>query len=324
MSEPAHISEEKNTYTEMRESIRSSQGLLNGLTVDVEDYFQVEAFASRISRDDWDKFPSRVVENTHRVLELFSRNSSQGTFFVLGWVAERFPKLVRAIADAGHEVGCHSYWHRRVSTLTAEEFREDTRRAKAVIEDAGGTACIGYRAPTFSIVKSSLWALDILAEEGFVYDSSIFPVRHDTYGFPDAPRQPYVQGLGEDHSIVEVPISTVRVGSLNLPFSGGGYLRILPELYTRWALRRVHSVEQQPAILYFHPWEIDQGQPRLDGPWKSRFRHYTGLGTMESRLDSILKKFQFTSIAKLLQLGAKLDVDPVRLSSLQLRATAKA
>jgi polysaccharide deacetylase family protein (PEP-CTERM system associated) len=261
--------------------------------VDVEDYFHVEAFADRISFADWPKFPSRVRRNTERILELFAEHNCRATFFVLGWVAERDPALVREIAAAGHEIACHSYAHRPVSTLTPDQFREDLRRACTAIEDAIGVQVRGYRAPTFSIVKRSLWALQILAEEGFVYDSSIFPVRHDLYGFPDAPRWSH-QVLSDDGaSIFEFPMSTVRLLGQNLPCGGGGYLRLLPMSYTLSAMKRIHRRHLQPAIVYFHPWELDSEQPRIAGSRKSNFRHYTGLGRMQGRITELLQRFKF-------------------------------
>ncbi len=287
----------------MTASAPQSQAILNAITVDVEDYYHVEAFAGNVARSDWDQYPSRVVQNTRKVLDLFARNTCVGTFFTLGWIAERFPSLLREIVSAGHEVACHSYAHQRVSTMTPEDFRADIRRAKAAIEDASGERCLGYRAPSFSIVKSSLWALDILAEEGFAYDSSIFPIRHDIYGFPDAPRHPHVRQLSNGRSIVEIPMSTFSIGGSNLPFSGGGYMRILPMTYIKWAARKIVKKEGVPVVVYFHPWEVDPNQPRINAPWKSRFRHYTGLTRMETRLASMLKAFRFGRMIDLVTQG---------------------
>ena len=258
------------------------------MSVDLEDYFHVEAFADRIPRSNWDTFPVRVRQNTERVLALFERHHCRATFFVLGWVAERDPSLIRQVAQAGHEIACHSYFHYRVNTLTPDQFREDLRRARTAIEDAAGVRVLGFRAPTFSIVKESLWALDVLAEEGFEYDSSIFPVHHDRYGIPDAPRFPHWRELASGRAICEVPMATVRLGQHNLPAAGGGYLRLLPMRYTRWAINRIHSHDHQPAVLYFHPWEVDPEQPRLPANWKTRIRHYTGLSKAAARLDEIL------------------------------------
>jgi polysaccharide deacetylase family protein (PEP-CTERM system associated) len=272
----------------------------NGLSVDVEDYFHAEAIAAHLGRSNWETMESRVVENTHRVLDLLEAQKARATFFVLGWVAERFPELVREIHTQGHEIGCHSYWHRLTYRLTPDEFRDDTRRAKDAIESSTGVKVIGYRAPSFSVTKSSLWALKILAELGFAYDSSIFPIRHDLYGIPDHPRflcRYEDDGQGE---IVELPISTWRLGNVNLPFGGGGYLRILPFAYTRQAFRRVNEGEQRPAIVYFHPWEIDPEQPRLEVPLRSHLRHYTNLSGMRKRVTLLLKNYKFVPLCELL------------------------
>lgn len=265
------------------------------LSIDVEDYFHVEAFADRVSRADWPQFTRRVRRNTERILELLTQYQQTATFFVLGWVAEREPGLVRAIADAGHELACHSHVHRRVFTLAPREFRDDLRRAKAAIEDAGGRQVLGYRAPTFSIRRDSLWALEILAEEGFLYDSSIFPIRHDLYGMPDAPRFVYEHALSNQMSIIEVPPSTVRLFGVNLGVAGGGYLRHLPMSYTRWGMRQIHQ-EKQPVNVYFHPWEIDLEQPRIEARLKSSFRHYRGLKNTEPRLRKLLAEGAFERI----------------------------
>ena len=272
----------------------------DGLSVDLEDYYHVEAFAHCVPHSQWSNFPSRVRQNTERVLCLLERNRSRATFFILGWVAEREPALVREVADAGHEIACHSHWHRRVLTLTPAEFREDVTRARGMIEDAAGVAVVGFRAPTFSITRRSLWALEILAELGFEYDSSIFPVRHDLYGIPNARRDIHQRQLPSGNSIWEVPPSTVRLAGQNLPVAGGGYLRVLPMSFTRWAIRRIHHRDRQPVIVYFHPWELDPGQPRLQAGWRSRFRHYTGLLKMESRLEELLGYGHFQPLLELL------------------------
>jgi polysaccharide deacetylase family protein (PEP-CTERM system associated) len=278
-----------------------SAGFPDVLSVDVEDYYHVEAFADRIKPETWSQFSSRVADNTRRVLELLGRSGARATFFLLGWVAEREPNLVREIASAGHEVACHSYLHRPVWRLKPEEFREDTRRARAAIEEAAGQKVMGYRAPTFSIVRKSLWALEILAEEAFLYDSSIFPIRHDLYGLPEAPRFPFRWECGKGQSIYELPLATVRVLGYNLPVGGGGYLRILPLWYTRWALRRIRQKDGQPAVVYFHPWEIDPGQPRLPGKWKSRLRHYSNLQRMEERIRKLLAGGRFVPLGDYLR-----------------------
>jgi polysaccharide deacetylase family protein (PEP-CTERM system associated) len=262
--------------------------------VDVEDYFQVEAFADRVDRARWSEYPSRVEANTRVVLDLLDECGVKGTFFTLGWVAERFPGLVQEIVRRGHEAACHSYWHRIVYKLSREEFRDDTRRAKDLIEDAGGVAIYGYRAPSFSIVRKSLWALDVLAELGFRYDSSIFPIRHDVYGMPDAPRVPFTVDT-EHGSLAEFPMTTFRwMGHQNLPIGGGGYLRIFPFWVTRLGVRKAYETGV-PLITYVHPWEVDPGQPRLQGRLTSRLRHYMNLKETAGRLRELSEMVAFTS-----------------------------
>lgn len=273
---------------------------VNGLSVDVEDYYHVEAFADRITPALWPSFPSRVADNTRRVLELFARHAARGTFFVLAYVVEREPGLVREIQAAGHEVGCHSHLHRCIFRLTRDEFRADTRRARALLEDAGGKAIVGYRAPTFSVTRQSLWALEILAEEGFRYDSSVFPVRHDVYGIPQAPRFVYEWEVGNGKRLYEIPPLTFRFLGRNLPLGGGGYLRMLPMWYTRWGLGRVRR-EEQPAVVYLHPWELDPGQPRLEGRRRSVLRHYSNLGKMEGRVKELLAGGSFVPFCEMLE-----------------------
>ncbi len=263
------------------------------LSVDVEDYFQVEAFAGSISRESWDRWEPRVVDNTLRVLDVFDRYESKATFFFLGWVAERFPSLVRQVHSRGHELACHSYWHRPIYSLTPAEFREDTRRARKVIEDASGVPIRGYRAPTWSITRDSLWALDILIEEGFLYDSSIYPIRHDLYGMPEALRFPYVLKVRNGYSLKEFPPTTIRLAGMNFPAAGGGYLRILPFSYTRWVFDRFEHKYHERVVVYFHPWEIDPKQPRLSDKLRSRLRHYTNLEKMNQRLSELLRDFSF-------------------------------
>jgi polysaccharide deacetylase family protein (PEP-CTERM system associated) len=294
---------------------RDCANLPNGLSVDVEDYYHVEAFANRIRPEMWSQFPSRVVHNTHRVLELFQESGARATFFVLGHVAEREPALVREILSAGHEVGCHSYLHRRVFTMTPQEFREDLRRSRDAIEDAGGEKVVGYRAPTFSITGKSLWAVEILAQEGFLYDSSVFPVWHDLYGMPDAPRFPFRWLCKEGRALFEVPPLTVRLMGRNWPVAGGGYLRILPMRYTRWALRRIRQREGKPAVVYFHPWEIDPGQPRLSGSLKARLRHYVNLKRMEQRIRALLADTTFVPLRSFLESQLALGPLPSELST---------
>ncbi len=266
----------------------------NILSIDVEDYFHVEAFAGVVKRSDWDSYSCRVETNTLRLLDILDQHNAQATFFILGWVAERYPRLVQEIVRRGHEPACHSYWHRLIYSLDPEEFRRDTARAKDVIEQAGATPVYGYRAPSYSITLQSLWALDILAEMGFTYDSSIFPIRHDVYGIAGAPRFPFrIETAGS--SLMEYPITTFRwLGSANLPVGGGGYLRMLPSFYTNFGIRRAHN-ESLPLIVYLHPWEIDPEQPRIAAPLKSRIRHYTNLRKMESRLSDLLQRTSFSS-----------------------------
>jgi polysaccharide deacetylase family protein (PEP-CTERM system associated) len=273
--------------------------IVNAMSVDVEDYFQVSAFERVVSRADWHGFESRVVRNTHQLLTLFHQHGVRSTFFVLGWVAERFPALVREIAGLGHEVASHGFHHQLIASLAPEQFREDVRRAKAVVEDAAGHGVIGYRAPSFSIVKASLWALDILIEEGYEYDASIFPIHHDRYGIPDAPR--HIHRIEREAGvIVEVPGSTVRWGTANLPIAGGGYFRLLPYAWTRWGINRVNAVDQEPVVFYLHPWEIDPDQPRLPVGRTTRLRHYGGLDTTLDRMTRLVTDFRFDSIQSML------------------------
>ena len=284
------------------------------LSVDVEDYFQVEAFAHSISRERWEQFPSRVVANTQRILDLFDQFQARATFFFVGWVAERFPSLVREVHSRGHEVACHSYWHRPVYSLTPEEFRKDTRAACDVIEQAAGTKLLGYRAPTWSITAQCLWALDILAEEGFRYDSSIYPIHHDLYGVPAARRFPYTYACSNGMKVREFPPATVRIAGTNFPAAGGGYLRIFPFSYTNWVFNHLEKKYRQPVVVYFHPWEIDPGQPRFKDKWRSRFRHYTNLSRMEGKVKGLLERHSFQSFRDLLDAeSGSADAEPPRL-----------
>lgn len=263
------------------------------LTVDVEDYFHVEAFSGVVSRDSWDSYTPRVEANTRRVLALLDRHGAKATFFVLGWVARKFPALVREIRDAGHEIGCHSFWHQPVYSQTPEEFRQDLLLSVRVIEDAAGVRPVGYRAPSWSITERSLWALDILSEEGFEYDSSIYPISHDLYGIPGAERFPNVFSGPGGAELTEFPPATVRWQGTNFPAAGGGWLRILPFWYTRRALRSIAAEDGRAIVVYFHPWELDPDQPRIAAPLKSRFRHYTNLGRMERRIEALLGEHRF-------------------------------
>lgn len=267
-------------------------GVVNAMTVDVEDYFQVSAFDAVVPRNRWDQLESRVSANTDRLLALFADHDLTATFFVLGWIADRFPEIVARIGQLGHEIASHGYGHELVYAQTPAAFREDVRRAKAILEEASGMAVDGYRAPSFSITNRSLWALDVLIEEGHRYDASIFPIRHDRYGIPSWPRHPYVVER-ESGSLVQCPGSTARVGPLNVPVAGGGYFRLLPYAWTRWGIARLNRREGQPAIFYLHPWELDPGQPQLDAPWFSRFRHYRNLDQTEGRLYRLLTDFRF-------------------------------
>jgi polysaccharide deacetylase family protein (PEP-CTERM system associated) len=268
----------------------------NVISVDVEDYFQVEAFASQVSYERWDAFEPRVERNVHRILELFARYGTSGTFFILGWVAERFPNLVREIAAAGHEIGSHGYAHRRLLKQQPEEFRADLRAASARLSDECQQAVRCYRAPSFSIVKKTFWAFDILAEEGFRCDSSIFPIRHDLYGVPDGERFPHWRDTAAGR-LFEFPPSTVRYFGNNFPVGGGGYLRLFPYSLTSWAVRHINEVEKQPAMVYFHPWEIDAEQPRIQAGVRSGLRHYTNLSKMHSKIELLLKEFRFTTLS---------------------------
>jgi polysaccharide deacetylase family protein (PEP-CTERM system associated) len=278
----------------------ADRAVMNAMSIDVEDYFHVSVFDGIVPRSQWPDMESRVCRNTERLLDIFDEFSVHSTFFVLGWVAERFPYLVAAIAARGHEIASHGYAHRLVYDQTPAAFRDDVRRAKRLLEDAGGAAVAGYRAPSYSITPRSLWALDILIEEGYTYDASIFPIRHDRYGIPVSPREPFRidRTVG---TIVEVPGSTVRVGPMNLPIAGGGYFRIFPYRWTRWGIDRLNAVEQHAAVFYLHPWEIDPDQPRLSAGALSRFRHYRNLAKTESRLRALLTQFRFGTVAELLE-----------------------
>lgn len=269
--------------------------VVNAMTIDVEDYFQVSAFDRIISRSEWSSLESRVCRNTDRLLEIFDEFGVRGTFFILGWVADRFPDLVRRIAGAGHEIASHGYEHRLVFDGTPESFRADVRRAKVAIETASGRSVLGYRAPSYSITRDSLWAIDVLIEEGYLYDASIYPVRHDRYGIPDAPR--YLHRITRPHGgIWELPGSTVRYAGANLPIGGGGYFRMLPYRWTSRGIRHVNVVEGKPAVFYLHPWEIDSEQPRFRAPLLTRLRHYRNLHQTESRLRRLLGEFAFGSL----------------------------
>ncbi len=262
------------------------------MSVDVEDYFQVSAMEPRISRAMWDDFPCRVEDNVARILDLFDRHRVRATFFTLGWVAERYPAMLRRIVAAGHELASHGMAHFRISAQSRDEFRADVRQAKALLEEVAGVAVRGYRAASFSLGRDTLWAHDILAEEGYAYSSSVYPIRHDHYGIPDAPRGAYRPLV--DSGFLEIPIATLELFGQRLPCGGGGYFRLLPYRWSRWALARVNRRDRRPAVFYFHPWEIDPAQPRIDGlSARTRFRHYTNLARMEDRLDRLLAAFSW-------------------------------
>jgi polysaccharide deacetylase family protein (PEP-CTERM system associated) len=264
--------------------------LLNALSVDVEDYFQVSALAPIIDRASWSQRECRVVRNVERLLDLFSERGAHATFFTLGWVAERYPELVRRIVAEGHELASHGYDHLRASDQSRSEFELDIRRSKSLLEDVGGRPVRGYRAPSFSIGAEDAWAFDVLLEAGYRYSSSVYPVRHDHYGSPDAPRFAYDARPG----LLEIPLTTTRLLGRNLPAGGGGYFRLAPYPLSRWALRRVNSIDQRAAIFYMHPWEIDPQQPRVPGTsLKTRFRHYVNLDKTEARLSRLLLDFRW-------------------------------
>ena len=267
--------------------------IANAFTIDVEDYFQVSALAPYISRDQWDHTPCRVERNVDCILQLLDEADAHATFFTLGWIAERYPQLVRRITDNGHEVASHGYQHERATELDRRAFLADIRLAKAVLEDVAGAAVSGYRAPSFSINDANDWAFDCLAEAGYRYSSSIYPIRHDHYGMPDAPRFPYRSRDG----LLEVPITTTRFMSRNWPAGGGGYFRLMPYAMSKWLIRRVNEVDGQSAIFYFHPWELDPEQPRVPGiDAKTRFRHYVNLHRTEDRLRQLLRDFRWDRV----------------------------
>jgi polysaccharide deacetylase family protein (PEP-CTERM system associated) len=271
--------------------------VVNAMTVDLEDYFQVSVFEDVISRDDWDLLPCRVEGTTRRILDLFERHHVSATFFALGWIAERYPALIREIVGRGHELACHGYDHVRATEQTPEQFRQDALRAKAILEDLSGREVKGYRAASYSIGEKNLWALDVLEQAGFQYSSSIYPVRHDLYGMPGAPR--FLFRPTEQRELLEIPVSTVRLGQRNFPCGGGGYFRLFPYALSKWAINRVNRTDEQPAVFYFHPWEIDTGQPRQrDISLKTHFRHYLHIDRMERRLESLLRDFQWSTMER--------------------------
>ncbi|HWV12764.1 MAG TPA: XrtA system polysaccharide deacetylase [Sphingobium sp.] len=279
--------------------------VLNALSVDVEDWFHVGAFERTISRASWDGLTHRVERNTDAVLALFAEAGVSATFFTLGWVAERYPALMRRIAEAGHEVASHGYDHARVFTLSPEEFRADLRRSRALLEDASGRRVVGYRAPSFSIDQRTPWAHAILAEEGYLYSSSVAPIRHDHYGWPESPRFAWRPVAGQD--LLELPVTTAEFGGRRLAAGGGGFFRLLPYGFSRWAIGQVNGRERRPAIIYFHPWEIDPDQPRVVGaPLRSRLRHYSNLSVMADKLRRLTRDFSWTRVDALVAREAEL------------------
>lgn len=280
--------------------------VLNAMTVDVEDYFHVSAFESVISKDSWSGRVSRVERNTRQLLELMDKSQIKATYFVLGWVAERHPDLIQEISRRGHEVACHGYSHQLVYNQTPEVFRDETVKAKSLLEDLIQKPVLGYRAASYSITNKSLWALDILAEAGFVYDSSIFPVRHDRYGMPGTPRYPYTLTTPAGHKLVEFPLTTLKLGKFILPIAGGGYFRLYPYFFSRWGLAQANK-EGQPFVFYLHPWEIDPDQPRIEAGLLSRFRHYNNLDACEERLVRLMGDFKCTTMAQVLENAGLID-----------------
>jgi len=275
----------------------TSASPINAMSVDVEEHFQVSAFEGTVARGDWSQHESRVARNVDAVLELFGRAQVHATFFVLGWIAERYPAIVHRIVAAGHEIGSHGYSHVRVTQQNEAEFRDDVSRTRRILEDCSGQRVRGYRAASYSINDSNLWALRVLAEEGHHYSSSIYPIRHDLYGMPEAPRFPFrLDGT----PILELPVSTVQLGGLRLPCGGGGFFRLLPYGFSRWAIGRVNALDRQPTIFYFHPWEIDARQPRVGRlSLRSRLRHYTGLERMQRKLERLLRDFRWDRIDRI-------------------------
>ncbi|SIS47599.1 XrtA system polysaccharide deacetylase [Neptunomonas antarctica] len=270
---------------------KTSGSIVNAMTVDVEDYFQVSAFEKQISRNDWASHSSRVEENTDRILALFAIYNVKATFFTLGWLAERYPQMVQRIVEQGHEIASHGWDHRRATSQSKDEFRQDIVRAKAMLEDVSGQVVKGYRAPSYSICEENLWALDILADEGHLYSSSIVPIKHDHYGMPGASRFAF---MAADGRLLEIPVTTIPIFNRNINCGGGGWFRLFPYAFTRWALNQVNNDEGMPCNFYFHPWEIDPQQPKIaDISFKTRFRHYLNLDKMHGRLENVLQDFRW-------------------------------
>jgi len=291
----------------------SGKATINAMTVDVEDYFQVSAFESHVDRGGWDKIPRRVESNVDRILQLFDARGVKATFFTLGWVAERHPSMIERIVKQGHELASHGWDHVRVTTQLPREFREDIIRTKATLEDLSGQAIFGYRAASYSIGASNLWALDELADAGYLYSSSIVPIKHDLYGMPEAPRFAFKAAGGR---LLEIPITTLPLAGRNINCGGGGWFRLFPYVFSRWALRQVNSQEREPGIFYFHPWEIDPQQPRPRGLGaKTRFRHYLNLSRMYQRLERLLDDFNWGRMDQIfLEEGGRDELDRPRIA----------
>jgi polysaccharide deacetylase family protein (PEP-CTERM system associated) len=279
----------------------------NALTVDLEDYYQVSAFSTDVIVDQWDAYPSRVEHNTAKLLSILNQGNARATFFTLGWVAKKFPNLIREIAQNHHEIACHSNIHRSVYAMSAEEFREDTLQAKKLLEDLTGEPVRGYRAPSFSITRDSLWAYEILIELGFSYDSSVFPIKHPNYGWPRAPRFPF-RITANGGSLIEFPMPTLQLAGTRAPIGGGAYLRLLPYWYTRWGLRYINRGEERSACVYLHPWELDTEQPRMRGSISARLRHYFGLRGAESKFRRLLLDFEMQPLNSFME---ELNSDPL-------------
>jgi polysaccharide deacetylase family protein (PEP-CTERM system associated) len=284
--------------------MQTASAIQNAMTVDVEDYFHVSALSEVIARKDWDKMEYRAERSTERLLEMFEQQRIKCTFFVLGWVAKRSPKLIRKLHDAGHEVACHGLTHELVYRQTPDVFRDETKQSKAMLEDIIGGPVLGYRAASYSITAQSLWAIDILCELGFKYDSSIFPIAHDRYGIPGAATSPGEFVTAKGNRIVEFPLSTAKLLRWRMPVAGGGYFRLLPYAYTHWGLSKINREDGIPFVFYLHPWEIDPEQPRFAASWLSRFRHYTNLDQCEPRLRRLISEFKFTNMAQVLGVNA--------------------
>jgi len=284
--------------------------IVNGLSVDVEDWFQVGAFEKVIARDDWDDLKTRVERNVDQILALFDDAGVKATFFTLGWVARRHPALMRRIADQGHEIASHGYDHARVFTFDRVGFAQDIKLAREILEDTSGAKVTGYRAPSFSIDQRTPWAFDELAEQGYAYSSSVAPVVHDHYGWPEAPR--FAFKPLPDSDLVEIPVTTAEFAGKRIAAGGGGFFRVLPYAFSRWAIRQVNRRDQRPAVFYFHPWEIDPDQPRVDhAPLRSRFRHYTNLVRMEPKLRELIREFSWGRMDEIAQREAARAVEPV-------------